>query len=139
MEGFARDCFVEFLSSTPQSNGKILSVLEQVFILAVSHMKIANVHVKTISNSHISLQFSYQFAIFISVCNSQVLVYSSYVEVCNFHMSLQFLYEFAIFISVCNSQVTTSALTYGFAWILCHYDLEFIKSTSATVLCRIQR
>jgi hypothetical protein len=33
--------FVEFSSSTPQSNGNILSVSEQVFITAVSHMKIA--------------------------------------------------------------------------------------------------
>jgi hypothetical protein len=48
MEGFARDHFVEFLSSTPQSNGNILSNPEEVFILAVSHMKIANVHVGTI-------------------------------------------------------------------------------------------
>jgi hypothetical protein len=63
-------------------------------------------------NSHISLQFSYQFAIFISVCNSHILVYSSYVVVCTFHMSLQFSYEFAIFISVCNSHVMTPALTY---------------------------
>jgi hypothetical protein len=30
-------------------------------------------------NSHISLQFSYQFAIFTSVCNSHFLVYSSYL------------------------------------------------------------
>jgi hypothetical protein len=63
MESFARDCFVEFLSSTPQSNRNFLSVPEQVFIPAVSHMKIANVHVGTIHHSHISLQFSYQFAI----------------------------------------------------------------------------
>ncbi len=101
-----RDCFVEFSSSTPQSNGNILSVLEQVFIPAVSHMKIANVHVGTIYqnmriaffNSHFSLQFSYQFAIFISVCKSHVSVYSSYLVICNFCMSLQFSYEFAIFI-----------------------------------------
>ncbi len=112
MEGFARDRFVEFLSSTPQSNGNILSVLEQVLVPAVSHIKIANVHVGTkyqntvfiptavnvhsrlvisikslsnlLCNFHISLQFSYQFAILISVCNSHVLMYSSYVEVCNF-------------------------------------------------------
>ncbi len=77
VEGFVRDCFVEFLSSTPQSNGNILSVLEQVFIPAVSHMKIANVHVGTkYQNVRIALQFSYQFAIFI-------LIY-------NFHISLQF-------------------------------------------------
>jgi hypothetical protein len=66
------------LSSTPQSNQNILSVPEQVFIPAVSHMKIANVQVGTIhQNVRIALQFSYQFAIFISVCN--------------FHISLQFL------------------------------------------------
>ncbi len=100
MEGFARDCFVEFSSSTPQSNGNILSVLEQVFIPAVSHMKTANVHVGTkYRNMRIALQFSYQFAIFISVCNSHVSVYSSYVDVYNFHMSLQFSYQFAILMS----------------------------------------
>jgi hypothetical protein len=113
VEGFARDRFVEFLSSTPQSNGNILSVSEQVFFPAVSHKKIPNIHVGTIDrNVRIALQFSYQFAIFISVCNSHVLVYRSYVDVCNFHMSLQFSYEFAIFISVCNSHVMTPALTY---------------------------
>ncbi len=106
MEGFAKECFVEFLSSTPQSNQNILSVPEQGFIPTVSHMKIANVYVGTIHqnmrialHSHISLQFSYQFAIFISVCSSHVLVYSSYVDVCNFHMSLQFSYQFANFMS----------------------------------------
>jgi hypothetical protein len=71
-----------------------------------------------------------------SVCNSNVLVYSSYVDVCNFHMSLQFSYQFAIFISVCNSHVTTPALTYvaldGF--YVTRYDLELINSTSVTVL-----
>jgi hypothetical protein len=73
-------------------------------------MKIANVHVGTkYRNVRIALQLSYQFAIFISVCNSHVLVYTSYVDVCNFHMSLQFSYEFAIFISVCNSHVMTQA------------------------------
>jgi hypothetical protein len=77
VEGFARDYFVEFLLSTPQSNQNILSVSEQVFIPAVSHMKIANVHVETVhQNVRIALQFSYQFAIFISVCN--------------FHIGLQF-------------------------------------------------
>jgi hypothetical protein len=77
VEGFARDCFIEFLSSTPQLNGNILSVSEQVFIPAVSHMNIANVHVGTRHrNMRIALQFSYQFAISISVCN--------------FHISLQF-------------------------------------------------
>jgi hypothetical protein len=119
MEVFARDHFVQFLSSTPQSNGNILSVLEQVFIPAVSHKKIANIlvgaihqNVRMLCNSHISLQCSCQVAIFISVCNSHVSVYSSYVVVCNVHMSLQFSFEFAIFVSVCDSHVTTPALTY---------------------------
>jgi hypothetical protein len=62
-------------------------------------------------NFYISLHFSYQFATLISVCNSHVLMYSSYVEVCNFHVTLQFSYDFAIFISVCNSHGTTPALT----------------------------
>ncbi len=138
VESFARDRFVELSSSTLQSNGNIVSVLKQNFIPAVSHMKISNVHVGTIyqntvfipaavdvhsrhvisikslsnllCNFHISLQFSYQFAILISVCNSHVLMYSSYVEVCNFHMTLQFSYQFAILISVCNSHGTTPAL-----------------------------
>ncbi len=49
---------IEFLSSTPQSNGSILSVSEQVFIPAVSHMKIANFHVGTIHQKVIiGLQF----------------------------------------------------------------------------------
>ncbi len=77
MEGFAKECFVEFLSSTAQSNQNILSVPEQVFIPSVSHMKIANVHIGYVhQNVRIALQFSYKFAIFISVCN--------------FHVSLQF-------------------------------------------------
>ncbi len=64
---------VEFLSSTLQSIQNILSVPEQVFIPAVSHMKIANVDVGIIhQNVRIALQFSYQFAIFISVCNFHV-------------------------------------------------------------------
>ncbi len=58
----------------------------------------------SVCNFHISLQFSYQFAI--------LTFHISYVDVCNFHMSLRFSNEFAIFISVCNSHVTTPALTY---------------------------
>ncbi len=90
-------------------------------------------------NFHISLQFSYQFAIFISVCNCHILVYSSYMDICNCHMSLQFSYQYAIFISVCNSHVTTPALIV-LTWLcmdqlLCHYELELINSTSAMVLC----
>jgi hypothetical protein len=110
---FCERCSIEFLSSTPQSNRNILSVSEQVFIPTVYHMKIANVHVGTIhQNVRIALQFSYQFAIFTSICNSHVSVYSYYVDICNFHMSLQFSHEFAIFISVCNSHIMTPTLTY---------------------------
>jgi hypothetical protein len=104
-------------------------------------MKLTNIYVETIHQnvrialqSHISLQFLYQFAIFISVCNSHVLVYSSYVDVCNFHMSLQFSYEFAIFISVCNSHVTTPALTYVALDGFYVTRLELINSTSVMVL-----
>ncbi len=139
MEGFA-NYFVEFCYLFPQPH----SVLEQVFIPALSQMKIVNIHIQTIKtlellcNSHISLQFSYQFAIFISVCNYHVLVYSSYMDICNFYMSLQFLYEFVIFRSVCNSHVMTPALTYVALHGFCHYDLELINSTSATVLREIK-
>ena len=73
VEDFARDCFVEFLLSTLQLNQNIFSVPEQVFIPAVSHMKIANVHLETLHrNMRIAFQFSYQFAIFISVCNIHI-------------------------------------------------------------------
>ncbi len=46
--------------------------------------------------------FHIRFAILILVCNSHVLMYSSYIEfaiftwICNFHISLQFSYQFAI-------------------------------------------
>ncbi len=63
MEGFAKDCFVEFLSFKPPSNKNILSVQEQVFNPAVSHMKIANVH------RNYTPKLEYCFAILISVCN----------------------------------------------------------------------
>ncbi len=99
MEGFARDCFIEFSSSTLQLNGIILSVLEQVFIPTVSHMKIANVQVGTIhQNVGIALQFSYQFAIFISVCNFHISLQFSHFGVYFLRGHLQFSYEFAIFI-----------------------------------------
>jgi hypothetical protein len=82
MEGFVRDHFVEFSSSTLQLNRNILSVSEQVFIPTVSLMKIANVHVGTIDqNMRIALQFSYQFAIFISVCNFHISLHFSHFGV----------------------------------------------------------
>jgi len=67
-------------------------------------------------NFHISLQFSYQFAILISVCNTHLLRYGFYVDVCNFHISLHFSYQFAIL---------TSQLHHFLMWLCmvpCHYD-----------------
>ncbi len=100
MEGFARDRFVEFLSSTLQLNGNILSVSEQVFIPTVSHMKIANVHVGTIPKHENC------FAILISVCN--------------FHISLQFSYQFAILTFRCIVPTWTFAIfIYELAIFIC--------------------
>ncbi len=83
-----------------------LSVPEQVFIPAVSHMKSANVHIGTIHwNVNIALQFLYQFAVFISDCNFHIsLQFSRFgvvltwtfaicIWVCNVHISLQFSYQ----------------------------------------------
>ncbi len=147
VEEFARDCFVVFLSFTPQSNQNILSIPEQFFIPAVSHMKIANVHIGNIhQNVRIALQFSYQFAIFISVCIFHISLQFSHFGVYFLRGRLQFSYEFAIFIWVCNFHISlqfschaSSTYLRGFAWILCHYGLELINSTSATVLCGRQR
>ncbi len=63
-------------------------------------------------NFHISLQFSYQFAILTFWCLVPTWTFAIFIWVCNFHLSLQFSYVFEIFISVCNSHVTTPALTY---------------------------
>jgi hypothetical protein len=72
---------------------------EQVFNPAVSHMKIANVHVGTIHrNVRIALQFSYWFAIFISVCNFHISLQFSLFGVWFLRGRLQFSYGFAIFI-----------------------------------------
>jgi hypothetical protein len=57
-------------------------------------------------NFHISLQFSYQFAILTFWCMVPTWTFANFIWVCNFHMSLQF------FMSVCNSHVTVPALTY---------------------------
>ena len=56
-------------------------------------------------NFHISLQFSYQFAIFISVaiftlcCMVPMWKFEIFIWVCNFHINLQFSYQFAILTS----------------------------------------
>ncbi len=101
--------------------GKKVSLHGKTHSLTVFIPATVNIHscrvisIKSLSNLlcnfHISLQFSYHFANFISVCNSHVSMYSSYEEVCNFHMPLQFSYAIAIFISGCNSHGTTPALT----------------------------
>jgi len=76
VEGFARDCLLWVFVIHTQSNQEILS-RTSFQSCCVSHMKITNVHVGTIHrNVRISLQFPYQFAIFISVWK--------------FHISLQF-------------------------------------------------
>ena len=53
-------------------------------------MKIANVHVGTLhQNMRIALQFSYQFAIFISVCNSHVMTPAlTYVALHRFYVTM---------------------------------------------------
>ncbi len=77
------------------------------FPLCMSHMKIANVHVGTIHrNVRIALQFSYQFAIFISVFNFCISLQFSRFGVQFLCGHLQFSYEFAIFISVCNFHIS---------------------------------
>ncbi len=65
----------------------------------------------SVCNFHISLRFSYQFAILTFQCIVPTWTFAIFIWVCNFYMSLQFSYQFAIFISVCNSHVTTLALT----------------------------
>ncbi len=148
MEGFARDHFVEFSSSTPQSNGNILSVSEQVFIPAVSYENCKRPHrnytpkhenffeiLISVCNFHISLQFSYQFAILTFQCIVPTWTFAIFIWVCNFHMNLQFSYQFAIL----TSRLQHLHYSHCFAWILCHYDLELIKSTSAMVLRGRQR
>jgi hypothetical protein len=85
VEGFARDHFVEFLSSTPQSNGNILSVLEQVFIPAVSHIKIANLHVGRKYQNTVLIPAA------VDVHSRHVISIKSLGNLlCNSHISVQF-------------------------------------------------
>ena len=51
-----------------------------------------------VCNFHISLQFSYQFAI-LTFWYSSYVTFAIFIWVCNFHMSLQFSYQFAILTS----------------------------------------
>jgi hypothetical protein len=59
----------------------------------------------SVCNFHISLQFSYQFAILTFRCIVPTWTFAIFIWVCNFHI------KFANFISVCNSHVMTPALT----------------------------
>ncbi len=91
MEGFARDRFVEFFVIHTAIERNILCVPEQVFIPAVSHMKIS-VHIGTIHrNVRIALQLSHQFVIFISVCKYHISLQLS-------RFSIVPTWKFAIFI-----------------------------------------
>jgi hypothetical protein len=65
------------------------------------------------------MQFSYQFAILKSVCNSHISLQFSPFEVWFLRGRLQFSYQFAIFISVCNF----------------HFSLQFSCHGSITSLC----
>ncbi len=91
----------------------LLLVSEQVFIPAVSHMKIANIQFRnytpkrencfailiSVCNFHISLQFLYQFAILTFWCIVPTWTFTIFIWVCNFHIILQFSYQFAILTS----------------------------------------
>ena len=124
----------EFFSSTPQSNREI-NFRNKFSIPLCPHMKIANVHVGTIDrNVRIALQFSYWFAIFISVCNFHISLQFSLFGVWFLRWRLQFSYGFAIFIWVCNfhislqfSRPTAGLLTYTASYRFpCNDELELI-------------
>ncbi len=100
VEGFVRDCFVEFLSSTPQSNKKNL-FQNKFYSRCVSYKncklprrkytpKRENCFAILISvcNFYISLQFSYQFAIVTFWCIVPMWTFAIFIWVCNFHISL---------------------------------------------------
>jgi hypothetical protein len=53
----------------------------------------------SVCNFHISLQFSYQFAIITFWCIVPTWMFAIIIWVCNFHISLQFSYQFAILTS----------------------------------------
>ena len=103
----------EFLSSTPQSNQEIILFQNKFSIpLYLSYEsckrprrnhtpKRENCFAIFISvcNFHISLQFSYQFAILTFWCMVPTWTFAIFIWVCNFHMSLQFSYQFAILTS----------------------------------------
>ncbi len=54
----------------------------------------------SVCNFHVSLQFSYQFAILMFWCIVPTWTFAIFIWVCNFHMNLQFSYQFAILTSL---------------------------------------
>ncbi len=132
----------EFLSSTTQSNRKILFQNKFLIPLCLSYEnckrprrnhtpKREHCFVIFISvwNFHISLQFSYQFAILTFWCIVPTWTFAIFIWVCNFHISLQFSHQFAILTSRLQHFLRT--------WL--HMDSMSLwtwthNSTSATVL-----
>ncbi len=103
VEGFARDFYHPRCNPTEKFFSRISFQSR-----CVSHLKIANLHEGSIHwNVRIALQFSYQFAIFMPVCNFHISLQFSRFGVEFLRGRLQFSYGFAIFISVCNSHLTT--------------------------------
>jgi len=95
----------EFLSSTPQSNQKILFQNKFSISLCLLYENCKQPH-----RNHTPKRENF-FAIFIWVCNFHQLAvltfwstvptwtFAIFIWVCNFHMSLQFSYQFAILTS----------------------------------------
>jgi hypothetical protein len=103
---------MSFLSSTPQSNREIHFRNKFSIPLCLSYENCKRPRRNHTSkrencfaifilvcNFHISLQFSYQFAILTFWCMVPTWTFAIFIWVCNFHMSLQFSYQFAILTS----------------------------------------
>ena len=84
----------------------------------------------TISNFHISLQFSYRFAIITFWCILPMWTFTIFTWVCNIHM---IFFYFHISLQLSRHDSSTS-YTRGFRLIPCHYEFELINFKSATVL-----
>jgi len=102
----------EFLSSTTQSNREILFRNKFSIPLCLSYENCKRQRRNHTSkrencfaifilvcNFHISLQFSYPYAILTFWCMVPTWTFAIFIWVCNFHLSLQFSYQFAILTS----------------------------------------
>ncbi len=69
----------------------------------------------SVCNFHISLQFSYQFAILTFRCIVPTWTFAIFIWVCNFHMSLQFSYQFVILMSRLQHLLTRLCM-YSMVW-----------------------